>query len=702
MRTFAATFSLLFLVSVSALTQDAQVAPKPTPPDARDVVRISTNLIQLDVTVTDKKGKVITDLRPDEIEIFENGKKQDISNFSFISNLTRKAEQPVKKDRNLPAAPEVNSEAKPENVRRTIAIVIDDLTLSFTSAYWVKSALKKFVKEQVQDGDLVGIVRTGGGVGILQQLTTNKRQLMAAVENSRFNLSGSGKIGTVNAIRPWVSAGETQGEGFRDDMMVNASLTSMYQIIDGIRDLPGRKSVVLLTDGFVLFPRSRNGLSSPSGSARNAILNSVRRLTDLANRSSVVIYTIEAKGLIAPGLMGEDNTFDMGSDQVSAMVAGRDKEVWDGQEGPAYLSRETGGFSIVNSNAINKGIDKILDDQSYYLIGYQPDEETFDPKRNRYNSLEIKVKRPDAKVRYRSGFFGVDSREMAKPTLTATESIIKALTSPFAVNDIPLHLNAFFVAGEKNSLNVKSYLHINAGDLTFTKEADGTYLADFDIVGVAFGNRGTSIDEFAKRYKIKLQESAYQRVQKKGFVYNFAFPVKNPGGYQVRVAIYDSVTKKVGSAGQFIEIPKLHSDRLTLSGLIFETVPLNIWQKAIVESKQVAYDADPHLDTSLRRFTAGSLVRFGYSIYRGKDKLGKPLKLIQQFRVFYEDKVIFESQPAVIPSDGIETITAMGSFELGKDMLPGDYIIQVIVTDELSKGSKKMSTQATQFELVGQ
>ncbi|MEQ1645495.1 MAG: VWA domain-containing protein, partial [Pyrinomonadaceae bacterium] len=439
-------FVPLLLFILFALSTHAQ---EPTRTPSSDVVKISTNLIQLDVTVTDKKGKIITDLRRDEIEIFENGKKQDISNFSFVSGVSEKPEKAPKKEKRSEAvpAPDVTSRPRPENIRRTIAIVIDDMSLGFASSYWVKTELRKYVNEQIQEGDLVGIVRTGGGVGVLQQLTTNKRQLMAAVENSRFNLSGSGRIGAVDAIRPWATDGEQGGKEFRDDMTVNASLTSLYQIIEGMRDLPGRKSIVMLTDGFVLFPRTLNGLSTSNRPVRNAILNSVRRLTDLANRNSVVIYTIEAKGMTAPGLFAEDNTFDMSSDQVSAMVATRDRSGGSEQEGPTYLSRETGGFSIINSNNINKGIDKILDDQSYYLIGYQPDDETFDPKSSRYNKLVVRVNRKDTRVRYRSGFFGVENSEMAKPTLTATESIVKALTSPFAVNDILLNLNALFVAG---------------------------------------------------------------------------------------------------------------------------------------------------------------------------------------------------------------------------------------------------------------
>ena len=135
------------------------------------------------MTVTDKSGKIINDIRRDEIEIYENGQKQEISNFSFILNQRETVEKQIGK---APSGPLPPSAVRPEHVRRTIALVVDDLTLSFESTYYVRRALKKFVEEQMQDGDLVAIIRTGAGIGALQQFTTDRRQLYAAIEKVRF------------------------------------------------------------------------------------------------------------------------------------------------------------------------------------------------------------------------------------------------------------------------------------------------------------------------------------------------------------------------------------------------------------------------------------------------------------------------------------------------------------------------------------
>src|SRR5207253_1268482 len=110
-----------------------------------------------------------------------------------ISNVRAITERP--KDSQGKALPLPPSTLKPEAVRRTIALLVDDLTLSFESTYYVRRALKKFVDEQMMEGDLVAIIRTGAGIGALQQFTSDRRQLYAAIENVKWNPMGAGGIG---------------------------------------------------------------------------------------------------------------------------------------------------------------------------------------------------------------------------------------------------------------------------------------------------------------------------------------------------------------------------------------------------------------------------------------------------------------------------------------------------------------------------
>jgi len=164
--------SFLILVML-ALTNFSPVFAQQTPlKDDDDVVKISTNLIQIDATVTDKKGNIIRDLTANDFEIYENDEKQPITNFSFVELRPVEAADSLaqipKPDKNALASPSVSVKLRPEQVRRTIALVVDDLGLSFANTLWIQKALKKFVDEQMEPGDLVAIIRTNGGIGALQ------------------------------------------------------------------------------------------------------------------------------------------------------------------------------------------------------------------------------------------------------------------------------------------------------------------------------------------------------------------------------------------------------------------------------------------------------------------------------------------------------------------------------------------------------
>jgi len=201
----------MLLFSFPVLSQQPAPKPAPTPtpiPGETDVVKISTNLIQLDITVVDDRGRIVKDLRPEEIEIYENGKKQPITNFSFVSagrSITKEEAKVAKeaaKNAAKDAIPVPTNTLRPEQVRRTIALVVDDLFLSFESASHTRRALKKFVDEQMYEGDLVAIIRTGSGVGALQQFTSDKAMLNAAIEKVKWNPSGKIGISSFAPIRP--------------------------------------------------------------------------------------------------------------------------------------------------------------------------------------------------------------------------------------------------------------------------------------------------------------------------------------------------------------------------------------------------------------------------------------------------------------------------------------------------------------------
>jgi VWFA-related protein len=261
-------FGLLLSLAILAQQPDnPKPQPTPTPtepqqpsrPGEDDAVKITTNLVQVDAVITDTNGKVVNDLRPDEVQIFEDGHQQKVTNFSLVT-VEGSIPQPFRSaslDKLAPPLPPVK--LQPDDVRRTIALVVDDLGLSMPSTYYTRRALKKFVDEQMRPGDLVAIIRTSGGMGALQQFTADKRQLYAAIERVRFYLDGRSEIGafapmegrSVNDSR--LTKPNEDLDQFREDVFSVGTLGAVSYVVKGMRELPGRKSILLISDGFRIF-----------------------------------------------------------------------------------------------------------------------------------------------------------------------------------------------------------------------------------------------------------------------------------------------------------------------------------------------------------------------------------------------------------------------------------------------------------------
>jgi len=713
MNRFPQVFALIFLFSAAAFAQVAQPSATPTPSPDDDVVKITTSLIQVDVTVTDRGGKIIRDLKPEEIEIYENGKKQKISNFSFVSNtreITEGQAAPKPSGPPLPATP-----LKTEQVRRTIALVVDDLSLSFESTYYVRRALKKFVDEQMVEGDLVAIIRTGAGIGALQQFTSDKRMLYAAIEKVRWNASGTGNIGAFAPLQAKVDTGEPEEEpqpgertkegverefnDFRSSVFATGTLGAVNYVVRGMSQLPGRKSIMLLSDGFKLFTKDASG-SIDSG----RVLASVRRLVDQANRASVVIYTMDPRGLQVTGITAADDTSGRTPEQIQQAASDRNDELQDTQDGLVFLARQTGGFAFINNNDLSAGIRRVLDDQSYYLVAYEPEDETFDPKTRRFNKLDIRVLRKGTRVRYRSGFFGISDEKLSPTAANGDQTLLNALTSPFSVNDIPIKMNTLYGNNATQGAYVRSLLHVTAKDLTFTDGADGTKVAIFDILAVGFGDNGLAVDQLAKTYTLTMQKDRYEEFIKKGFVYDFAFPIKKPGGYQLRVALRDTRSNKVGSASQFVEVPNLKKNRLTLSGAALENTTFEMWQKRnAANASPNSGGTDPLSDTALRQFKKGTVVNFGFVIFNAKLDGSKKPNLSSQMRMIKDGAIVFQGEPK--PVDSVQqantnAINFIGALNLGTTMTAGEYILEIAITDNIVKGKYKVVSQYIQFEVI--
>ncbi len=740
MKKILLSSTILGLFVVTAFAQQ----PTSTPPEDQ-VVRISTDLIQIDVTVTDKNGKVVPGLGIGDFELFENGEKQTLTGAFFSTRsiggatVSSSGNRPVGQG-TLPASAEATVAMAPGDVRRTIAIVVDDFTMSFGSVYYARVALRRFVEKQMQPGDLVAIVKTSGSVGALQQFTSDKRVLLAAIDSIRWNpmtadvdalnptgqtpqevserftgesnvvaqKAGNDSSGRLDNRKVHESITQVKARDFSDLKNANpvqegiyaqASLGTMRYIISGMNELPGRKVMMLFSDGFDI---GRNSAKTRSSEAAEILQD----LADFANRSSVVVYTYDTRGLKSMAIQASDTTYEVIDGHRSQKVQLRTDKFKAKQDGLAYLAKQTGGQALLDSNDLNGGIQRSLDEQSgYYLLAYVPSADNFDPAKRKFNKLEVKVTRPGLNVAYRSGFFSNTPAQEVAAFAGPQKDLTKALTSPFAANQIEVSTSSLFADDPTDGGYLRSFVHIDAKSLTFADAPEGWKTATFNIAAAAFGNNGIPVEQKEAQYTIKAKGATLEAMMQKGFVYVLIMPIKTSGVFQYRVAVRDTTSGKIGSAAQVIEVPDLGKRKLTISSLAVENVSMTIWQniaagKVGTGPGKIQVPSTLLYDTVLRQFKAGSVVRYGFEVYNAKGDGQSMPKLETQAKILQNDAVVVEGSLNKVEAstqNDPKRVKVSGAIMLKDNLQMGDYLLQLTVFD---RAGKQVASQILPFAIV--
>lgn len=656
---------------VLALAGDAQER-KPAVPQT-PVIGTAVEVVQADAVVVDPDGRYVTDLGASDFEIEEDGRKQAISNCTYLRPDTPAEEQAA-------ATPLLGLPPR-QAVRRTMAVVVDDLGLSFESLVRVRSALHDFVDRQLRPGDLAAIVRTSAGMGALQQFTRDRRLLHAAVEGIRINQLARGSVAAFSMPGPHgggdsgggASGGPGQGaaaagaafqagtqafltarERDRQLHLTSGSLGAVRFVLDGLLRMPGRKSIVLVSEGFAQYDEMGD---------RSRAFDAVRALTELANRASVVIYAFDPSGLKALRNLRSE----------SEMRAGL-----------SSLAADTGGLLLVDSNDLRGAITRVLDDQQgYYLIGYSPDQVSRPGQKGAaYHRIKVTTRRPGLRVRSRRGFYSVSaSQERLEPS-DPVERLVAAAQSPFSAPDLGLRLTTIFEHEAKRGSFVRSLLHIEARGLTFVERPDGSREADLQLVTLVFGADGRAVGSVGRGHRLGIRPEAFEATLRGGLVYSFETPVARPGGYQVRAAVQDKASGRLGSASQFVEVPVFKKGRLVLSGIA-------------MDAAAAGETADPDASAAVRRFRAGATVTYALFAYEAGS-------LLEVRPTVYRDNVAVY-QPAALPFDGAgqrdpRRLAVVGRLRLGPELEPGSYTLEVAVVDAGSGG--RTARQWIDFEIV--
>jgi hypothetical protein len=253
-------------------------------------------------------------------------------------------------------------------------------------------------------------------------------------------------------------------------------------------------------------------------------------------------------------------------------------------------------------------------------------------------------------------------------------------------------------------------LHIDARDLEFTKEPDGVHKTVFDFIAIAFGDNGQVIEQFGYTQTVKIKDESFARALNNGFTYSLSIPIKKAGAYQLRTALRDQSSSRVGSATQFIQVPDIKKNKLQLSGLLIKGLTMEAYLKGAglqPENDQnqstVDPDALPNSSPAVRQFKTGMALVYALAIYNAQIEkaTGKPnLKI--QVRVFKNGQQLFAGKEMPYDSSGqkdFKRLDAGGGISLGTSMSPGEYVLQIIVTD-MAKDKPQVASQWMDFEIT--
>jgi VWFA-related protein len=716
----AAATLLLVAGRASLVSQEPQA-----PPDA-PTFRVGTRLATIDAVVVDKDGTHVTDLRPEDFEVVERGKRQPVRQALYVHVIGpdgRPVPQPLTSAPAAPAAPGGPAPPRPlagggltsaERASRVVAIVVDDLGLSFESTAYVRKMLTKYVDTQIAPGDLVAIIRTAGGVGTLQQFTTDRRLLHSAIDRVRWSLQSRSGVAAFEAVVPQSSASMDSGNSglvakLRGDLAASGTLGALEYVLRGIEVLPGRKSVVFVSEGFDM------GIKDAKASRT---WTAFTRVMDRANRAGVVVYSMDARGLQTVGLTAEDDPqtakmsmpggsgTDPGKirDAVIRPAADRKGQLFDSQDSLVYLAQQTGGFAVLNTNDLVAGMRTVIDDtKGYYLLGFDTSiaaSDRWDP-----NDIRIHVTRPGLTVRARRGLFGPAEKDRARDD-APVDPLVAATLSPFATGAIDVRLTTLFAHDKEAGSYVRSLFFIDPAGLTFVAGAEGLHEADVSILLMAIGDNGQPVGQVKLQVPLRLEDDAYRLLRQRGLLYSARLPIREAGGYQIRAAVQDDRSKAIGSSAQFVEVPKVGKDQVALSGVVMMDVAsaaAATGAAAAAAGLRTDAIADGVLgEPAIKIFRPGSEVAYTFEIYDGRGK--RTDGFATQATLLRDGKPFYTTPPAPVgaaPKDAkpIGAVPVGGTLSLGRGLPRGTYTLQVSVAPQSGKGRGRQASQWVDFEV---
>jgi VWFA-related protein len=575
-------FGGVFTVKAQEAARPSVQTQKPRTSDQGATVRIGSEEVLLDVVARDKRGRPVTDLKADEIEVYEDGVKQQINSFRKVekTDLIEGAGAP----NNTPGATPANA-VDPLRQINLVTMVFE--RLNNEGRRLARDAAVEFLKSELRRNVMVAVFALDQRLQVLQQFTNDGAKLNAAVDratggaSSQFagqseaiqrelenllraqsNLEAASGAGVGQAMVEAKLAEVTtnmlrQTDDAQREQQAASSVFSLISLIRGQQRLAGRKTVLYFSEGLQLTPNLAPVF-------RNAV--------GAANRANVSFYAIDARGLqtsrqtdaareslAAAARANEQQLRSRGAqpvtpEQIKAMDNAESSILKNAQQNLASLAESTGGFLVANTNDLRSPMRRVAAElSSYYEISYVPQFREYDGK---FRALAVKTSREDVVLQTRSGYFALPPNEGGGPNLQGFEApMLAALGSPKPPRDFDYRATAMRFASNADGTQYALIIEAPLANLTLSVDQDKKiYRTHFAMMALLKNAGGQVVQKFSQDYPL---EGPIDRLEalKRGnvvFVRNFHLA---PGRYTLETAAHDREANRISARRAVVVVP---------------------------------------------------------------------------------------------------------------------------------------------------
>lgn len=720
--------------------QQQQSQPQQPPPDdaAEDVLRVSTSLVQTDVSVVDRKGQFFEGLQRDQFELKVDGRVQPVLFFERVTagSSTEAARIAAARGEKI----EGRVAGSPVERGRTVIFFVDDLHLTPEGIGRAREMLLKFVEQEMTPGMEVLFSSASGQIGFLQQFTNDRAVLRAAARRLKYQ-SQAALDNERPAITEFQALAVDRGDRSALEYLIqqlifenspNSYPRNVAENMVRNRSRHIRRQAALLSAATISTLESVVRARGSSGAGRQTLfyisngfafdnqegdtVRKMQRVIDAAARSGTVVYTLDARGLSVgmqdassagvPDLARESG--DPTANAYSGYNANADLSA--SQEVLRALAADTGGRALLNTNALEAAVSKTLGETAnYYLLAWRPEGLAAGASGSapKFHKLEISIKgRPDLTVRVRRGFLdasgarssrvaavnapaAVTTTVAAVPTSTNV-ALNNALSASSVRRELPVDAYPVFTSDAQAGSVINTSVQLTNDRLKFAATASGGKMqAQVEVVCAVLDDKGKSIYSNGRTLTLGGETANGAGEKSRGkLVTNFSVPVPAPGLYQVRTVARDAHSGLIGSAFEWVEVPELKANRLALSSLLITERRRAATAQTPASGATTAAAQSPDILRVERRFARSSRTLVQLYIYNATRKAANAAPDVElEIKILRDKNAVMNAPPhrVSLPATGDPArIFYVAEVPLG-GMTPGVYLLQVTVTDRAAR-----------------